>query len=390
MLSYRKNWPFVLQKIIGILVRTLGAVIFGLTGALSNLFMSVGVLRKRQATGAILCIAAGARGWEAIEFQELSRSAREYLGEQRVVEVVVSSPATYLTQVCRALTDSEVTHYLFDPRTGSQKSIASYFQSLAIGTMLAYRGVIPIAYCTDISERNWRLQVALVTATTGVCVCFMDSVELSRIFPHRRVIGPSIMPFSVETFEKVSALRRGSKLRNPGLVSFVGSLYEPRTTTLLKIQSLLAEIGIRFDVSTRKMGEPKAPENTYWEALTGSHIQLTTTSQIRHSGADMSEVNQLVYRATETLVCGAALVIEEVKGMSTFFQDKEHLYSFTTPEEAVSIIRALLSDRSKLSGVKLAGHRKIEEIVRGQIFWRTIDSALGEFSMQRGIPSGRV
>jgi len=386
MYRSRANWPYALQKTLGMLALALGAVIFGPVATMRKLLMSCGILRKGQASRAVVCIAAGEKGWEAIEFQELSRSAREYVGEQRVVELVVSSPRTYLRQVWRVLADSEVSHYLFDPRTGSQEFLASYFQSLAIGTMLAYRGVIPIAYCTDISERNWRLQVALVTAISGVCVCFMDSLKLDRIFPHQRVVGPSIMPFSIETFEKVSALGRSSLSGNAGKVSFVGSLYEPRTTTLSKIRSLLAEDGISFDVSTRKMGEPKGSEDAYWESLSASDIQVTTTSQIRHRGADMSEVNQLVYRATETLVCGAALVIEEVAGIDNFFQDRVHLYCYKTPEEAVSIIRELLAERSTLAAVKLAGQQKIEEIVRGHIFWRTIDSALGESSMERGTP----
>ena len=390
MCRSRANWPYALQKMLGMLALALGAVIFGPVATVRKLLVSIRILRKGQASRAVVCIAAGEKGWEAIEFQELSRSAREYLGEQRVVELVVSSPRTYLRQVWRVLADSEVSHYLFDPRTGSQEFLASYFQSLAIGTMLAYRGVIPIAYCTDISWRNWRLQVALVTAISGVCVCFMDSLKLHRIFPHQRVVGPSIMPFSLETFEKVSALRSASSVRNKELVSFVGSLYEPRTTTLFKIRRLLAEDGIRFHVATRKMGEPRGPNVAYWEALSGSEVQVTTSSQVFEVGRDMAEVNQLVYRVTESLVCGAALVIEDVEGISAFFEDRVHLYCYKNPEEAVSIIKELLADRRKLSAVKLAGQQRIEEIIRGQIFWRTIDSALGEFSMQKSFPAGNV
>lgn len=373
---------------LGTLVRALGVVIFGLVGALRTLLTVGRPFGKGKPSEVVICIAAGEKGWESIEFQELRRSAREYLGEQGLIELAVSSPKTYLKQVWGVLAGSEVTHYLFDPRTGSQSFLASFFEALAIGMMLAYRGVIPIAYCTDISERNWRLQVALVTATKGVLVCFMASSAVTRIFPHRRVVGPSIMPFSVETFEKISGLRRTSGKRYKEEVSFVGSLYEPRTTTLFKIRSLLAEKGISFDVSTRNMGEPKAPEVSYWKSLASSEIQVTTTSQIRHRGADLSEVNQLVYRATETLVCGAALVIEEAEGIDIFFQDRVHLYCYKTPEEAVSIVRELLADRSKLAAVKMAGKQRIEEIVRGQIFWRTIDSALGEFSMKGGGPGG--
>jgi hypothetical protein len=193
------------------------------------------------------------------------------------------------------------------------------------------------------------------------------------------------MPFSLKTFERVSALRHDSHSQRKKLVSFVGSLYEPRTTTLFQIQRELEKDGIIFNVSTRNLGEPKGPEDSYWESLSGSEIQVTTTSQLRHRGADMSEVNQLVYRATEALVCGAALVIEEVEGMSAHFQDGLHLYSFTTPEEAVAIVKKLLADRSQLADVKLAGQQKIEEIIRGQVFWKTIDATLGPLSVRKSI-----
>jgi len=384
------SWNHAVQKSLGILVRGLGLIIFGTVGMLKTLAVSLGMSKTRPMPGTLICIAAGVRGWESIEFQEISQSAREYAGEGRVIELAVRSSRTYLSQVWRTLVDSDVTHYFFDPRTGSQNVPGSFFQTVVVGTMLALRGVTPIGYCTDVSERRWRLQLAFVTAKNGVCVCFMDAVALSRMFPHRRVIGPSIMPFSLKTFERVSALRHDSPSHPKKLVSFVGSLYEPRTTTLFQIRRELEKDGISFDVSTRKMGELKGPEDSYWESLSGSEIQVTTTSQLRHRGADMSEVNQLVYRATEALVCGAALVIEEVEGMSAHFQDGVHLYSFSTPDGAVAIVKKLLADRSELADVKLAGQRKIEEIIRGQVFWKTIDATLGPLSVRKSISDESV
>ena len=385
MREVRISYQHTSQKLLAILVRVLGVIIFGVVGALKSMAKWLGNSSPRPMSGTLICIAAGVRGWESIEFQEISQSAREYAGDGGVIELVVQSPRTYLGQLWRALGGSEVTHYFFDPRTGSQDILGSFFQTLVIGIMFAFRGVTPIGYCTDISERQWRLQVAFVTALKGVCVCFMDAVALRRIFPHQRVVGPSIMPFSVKTFERLSKLRNSTSSQPKKLVSFVGSLYEPRTTKLFQIRNALEKNGIAFDVSTRKMGEQKGPEDSYWESLSGSEIQVTTTSQLRHRGADMSEVNQLVYRATEALVCGAALVIEEVEGMSAFFQDRVELYSFSTPGEAASIVKELLEDGSKLAAVKLAGHQKIEEIIRGEMFWKSVDGALGEFSIRRSL-----
>jgi hypothetical protein len=336
----------------------------------------------------VVCIEAGSRGWESIEFQEISQSAREYAGEGAVIELVIESPRTYLGQVRKTFAKSEVTHYFYDPRTGSQNFFPSLWQSLILGTMLTLMDIVPIGYGTNISERQWRLQLAIVTAKKGVCVCFMDASALSRIFPHRRIVGPSIMPFSLKTFERISTLRPESNSQQKKPASFVGSLYEPRTTTLSQIKEGLDKRGISFEVSTRNLGERKGPEESYWEALSGAEIQITTTSQLRLRGTDMSEVNQLVFRSTEALVCGAALVIEAVEGMGIHFQDGLHLYSFSTPDEAVAIVEKLLRDKAQLASVQLAGHQKIEEVIRSQLFWRTVDVALGAFSVLPSISEG--
>ena len=385
MREFRVSFRLTVQKLLGMLVRVLGVIVFSVAGTLKSVAVRLGISVPRPMSGPVICIAAGARGWKNIEFQEISQSAREYAGDGRVIELVVQSQRTYLGQVWRALVDSEVTHYFFDPRTGSQNFLGSFFESLVFAIMFAFRGVTPIGYCTDISERRPRLQVAFLTASTGACVCFMDAVVLRRIFPHQRVVGPSIMPFSVKTFERLSKLRNATSSQPKKLVSFVGSLYEPRTTTLSQIRSALEKNGITFDLSKRKMGEPRGSEDSYWESLSASEIQVTTTSQTLDTVKDMAEVNQLVYRATEALVCGAALVIEEVEGMSAFFQDRVELYSFSTPREAASIVKELLEDGSKLAAVKLAGHQKIEEIIRGEMFWKSVDGVLGEFPIRRNL-----
>ena len=194
MLEFRASWRLSVQKLLGMLVRVLGVIVFSLAGMLRSVAVWMGISIPRPMSGPVICIAAGARGWASIEFQEISQSAREYAGDGRVIELVVQSQETYLGQVWRALVDSEVTHYFFDPRTGSQNFLGSVFQSLVIAIMFAFRGVTPIGYCTDISERQPRLQVAFVTARSGACVCFMDAVAIRQIFPHERIVGPSIMP----------------------------------------------------------------------------------------------------------------------------------------------------------------------------------------------------
>lgn len=381
-LSKRSNFLCVL----GVLVRDVGKFTYGLVESLRKIAFPSKRPTSRVESETLLCIAAGVRGWESIEFQEISASAREFLGERQVLDLIITAPKTYLRQVSRALSRSGVTHYFFDPRTGSQNVLMASIQTLVIGVMLAWRGVTPIGYCTDISIRRWRLQVAFVTATKGVCVCFMNASNLGKIFPHPRIIGPSIMPFSLKTYEQISDLRSVSHSQSKKQVSFVGSLYEPRTSTLLKIKDLLERDSISFDISTRSMGEPRGPIREYWENLSRSEIQVTTTSQCRQRGTDFVEINQLVYRVTEALVCGAAMVVEEVDGASNFFEDGVHLCSFRTPSEAASVVKGLVEDPIRLAAIQEAGNRKIAEIIRDQVFWRSVDKGLGHSSLRLGGP----
>jgi hypothetical protein len=339
------------------------------------LLVWVGVLKKRH-RGTLLAIEAGPKGWESIEFQEISQSAREYVGDDRVVSLVIQSGYGYLRQVRQHLLNTEATHYFYDPRTASQRPLAAVLQALGLLFLLSIFGVEPIGYGTDIGIRRHRRQLAIVTARQGVVVCFMRAATLQRDFPHSRIVGPSLMPFSLATFEDISRVLKQAGGRREYPVSFVGSLYEPRTSVLMAVQKGLSEGGVHLEIVGRKPGFPRAPDSQYWQTFVSSEISITTTGQVFGAGLDFAQENQLVYRTTEALVCGSVLLVEHVEGFERYFENGSHLFTFGTPQQAVAIIQDLLGNKSKLRVTQEAGRKRIEELVKGQVFWKTLDSVL--------------
>ena len=94
MLEFRASWRLTVQKLLGMLVRVLGVIVFSVAGMLKSVAVWLGISSPRPVSGPVICIAAGARGWKNIEFQEISQSAREYAGDGRVIELVVQSKRT--------------------------------------------------------------------------------------------------------------------------------------------------------------------------------------------------------------------------------------------------------------------------------------------------------
>ena len=114
-----------------------------------------------------LAIEAGTQGWNAIEFKELYRSASEYFGADSVMRVVIDKAIPYTPQVEEVLSNRQITHYLYDPRTGRQDFWGAFSESVHISILLARYRVIPVVYLTDLSYRLWRCQAAATSAVNG-------------------------------------------------------------------------------------------------------------------------------------------------------------------------------------------------------------------------------
>ena len=330
-----------------------------------------------------LCIEAGVRGWESIEFKELYRSSCEYLSPQYVHRLVVQSDQSYLKQIANLLQSKPITHYLYDPRTHNSNLLlwGALWQSLRVAILLAKHGIVPIILLTDLSVRAWRAQAAIVSARKGVVVCFMAPKCVGPIFPHRRLLGPCLMPFSVQTMQMLTGLIKDRKKIIPPIALFSGSLYEPRTTKLEQIRTGLAARGFIFDVKGRPMGSARVSDEEYWSRLCYADIIVTTADQAIQNGTDWTHIPHLIYRYLEVLASGALLVAQDVPSVRRYFTPGVHFVSFDSPIDAVEVISYYMQNEFERRLIAEQGHKRATALITMRIFWLSVDAMLGRESL---------
>ncbi len=346
--------------------------------ALSAVYWLSGSRFKRGADSH-LCIEAGVKGWESIEFKELYQSACEYLPSENVHCLIVQPDKDYLKQINEILRSTPITHYLYDPRTdNSQVALwRPLWQSFRVAMLLHKQGVVPIVLLTDLAVRSWRTQAAVVSACRGVVVCFMSPRRIGSIFPHRRLLGPSLMPFSVRTMQMLDGLIERRQKNEPATALFAGSLYEPRTTKLEQIRSGLASRGLVFDIKGRPMGSARVTDVEYWSRLCYSDIVVTTADQAIQRENDWNHIHHLVYRYMEVLACGALLVAQDVPSVRRYFTPGVHFVSYESAENAVEIIAHYIYNDVERLKIVQQGKSRANKLITSRIFWMLIDSSLG-------------
>lgn len=336
------------------------------------------ISKKKKPDDTLIVIEAGIKGWESIEFKELYQSACEYLGEANVTKLVVEPDADYYLQVKRIIKHTNATHYVYDPRTGSQNWAIGLLLSLKIAALFQHHKVTPIVLLTDLSVRTWRAQSGVVTASKGVVVSFMGSRVTKPIFPHNRLIGPCLMPFSLRTKEMLDQLIiENGNMNNFRRAVFTGSLYEPRTTMLKEIAKGLEQKGHRLEIKGRELGSARVDDIEYWRRLINADIVITTSVQCVQSGTDWVHIPHFLYRYLEVQVCGSLLVAQDVPGVRRYFTPGVHFIAFENIDDAVEKIAYYLDNPSELRVIASQGKDRADALVAARSFWIVIDSALG-------------
>lgn len=328
------------------------------------------------ATG--LCMEAGARGWEIIEFKELYASACEYLGSDRVHKIVINRDEDYVPQTRRAVDQFRPTHYVYDARTGSQTWLTGLRQAFRIAVLFHVRGVTPICILSDLPMRGWRAQCAMVSARAGVVISLMSPRVFRPIFPHGRVVAPLPMSFSEATLNLVDELSARRSEPMPPAAVFVGSLYEPRTTILREMKDGLAARGFTLDLKARELGTPKSHDEEYWTRLCNAAMIVTTADQIEVPGADWTQCPHMIYRYIEVTACGALLVAQAVAGIERYFTPGEHFVAYSSPAHAVEVMAYYLVHDNERRRIAQRGKERARALIRARIYWTCVDVALGK------------
>ena len=289
-----------------------------------------------------------------------------------------------MSQVWGAIRTHRPTHYAYSPRTGSQEVMRGLYESFMILLAMTFWRVIPIVFLTDLPVRLWRAQSAVVSAFSGVVVTLMPPRLTRPIFPHSRMIGPYVMPFSKNTFDQMARSIKNRELageKRQEKPIFIGSLYEPRVTKLNAIQLALNAKGIEFDIRGRVISGPRRSDTEYWNQLLSSSIVVTTADQLELPVSDWHWLPHFVYRYTEALACGALLVAPTLNGIDRYFLAGVHYVGFTSVEDAIEKIEYFYKNVSERNRIAIAGRQRVKSLVYSGSFWAGIDIALGPHSI---------
>ena len=303
------------------------------------------------------------------------------MGGATIVRVVIDREEPYLPQFRAAVAGDPMSHLLLDPRTGSQRWGRVLVDLFVMTWSLTRRGIVPIVILTDASFRRHRLQAAVLTAFRGVVITFMSTDLLAPLFPHDRIIGPLPMPVSVRRLEWLERVRSSTPAPERPTVRFIGSNYPPRTQFLERLEGVLAERGIELRVNTDKYG---TSNDDYWTILATSDIIITTTLQgMPRPYMDWIWHQQLVFRFSEALSAGAALVSPAVVGGDRFFRPLVDFMPFVTVSDAAGALESLVTDADLLRRIQKAGHETAVRLDREHAFWVAANDALGPDRMRR-------
>jgi hypothetical protein len=346
------------------------------------LFLSIRQVRKfssnnSESKGSVLAIESGCKGWGLIEYEELLASAEEFFESENVVKVTIESPKSYLSTVKMALNDERITHYFFDPRTGSQNIFLSLMQTFLLAVMLQRRGIIPIARITDLPFIRWRYQCILLTSINGVCVTVMSRKSIGRRIPHDRIVGPALMALSKSRLTKlVSERQKFDPTTNP-LVVFVGAMYEPRASFITELKKELNDRSIEIQLFTRELGEQRSTSEIYWNRLLTADIVFTTAFVLYERGMEHNDELHLGYRYAEACAAGALLVAQNVDGLESVLVSGRDFLSYESVIDAANQIEKACKDKKLLSEIAKNGTAAITREVMGDTYWLNIDKVLG-------------
>jgi hypothetical protein len=337
--------------------------------------------KKNRKRKSVLCLESGIKGWELIEYKELIWSATEFLGESGVRKIEIDKSKNYINQVKAAVKNNKPTHYIYDARTGDQHWIKGLIQSFRIAMIYQVNGIVPICILTDFPVRTWRTQCGVVSAKRGIVASLMSPKDIYPIFPHSRIIGPLNMPFSKKSGNMLNELIN-KKYNNvkPNIV-FTGSLYEPRTSILNNINEGLKKRGLEIEMKGRNLGTTKFADEDYWSKLVNAAMVITTSNQINSNETDWTHLPHLIYRYIEVPAAGSLLIAPVVPSIERYFRPGEHFISFETTEDAIEKIEYYLNHEDERNSIAANGYEKAHSIINSNLYWISIDLALGKYSM---------
>lgn len=327
-----------------------------------------------------LGIEAGEVGWNKIDIKETYQSALEFYGQKYVKKIVIKDKKNYVFEVIKNIKNQKVTHYFYDPRSSDMENSFSLLNAIILIPIFLWYKVTPIAILPDFAYRKWRYQCAFVTLYSGLVISVLHTNQISKFFPHSRIMGPQMMPFSTKTLKIISNYINEKEENKEISINFTGSLYEPRKSKLELLKNKLNHEGIALKINAREFGGEMISDEDYWKSMVNADIVITTADQ--YVGTNIDNLGEhLIYRYTEALACKTLLVAPIIEGASKFFKNQHHYCGYVDIDDAVKKIKDLYYDKDKIRNISSKGYSRINELVNSGAYWIQIETLLGKKSI---------
>ena len=336
------------------------------------------VLGKKPREIQSVAIESGKVGWTHVYFEELEGSARDFFGVEHVMRQVIDRDAPYFPQFAQHQREQNPTLVIIDVRTPTQSWHGALVETFRMSHLLLRTGITPLVVLTDACYRRHRWQAAVLTAYRGSVVTFSAKEIVCKIFPHDRIVGPLFMPISrgrLKWLEEQKASRERKRVAgDPVRVSFIGSMYAPRDLFLAAVQDRLAVKGINLEINGDKAG---TSNDQYWQTLLNADVIVTTTLQgPQRTYMDWVWIRQAVFRYSETLAAGTALVAGSVDGGFPYFVNQRDFLEFDSVDQCVSAVEELVLNPQERSEIVERGHSTISSYVEQGTFWQVAINAM--------------
>jgi hypothetical protein len=336
------------------------------------------VLGKKPKAINSVAIESGKVGWTHVYFEELEGSAKDFFGTDQVVRQVIDRDAAYFPQFKSHQREQSPALLIIDVRTPTQSWRTALVETFRMTHLMLQSGITPLVVLTDAYYRRHRWQAAVLTAYRGSVITFSAKETIRKIFPHDRIAGPLFMPISqsrLHWLEVQKEKKRRERITDDRVkVSFIGSMYSPRDEFLAAVQQRLTQKGIHLEINGDKAG---TSNDQYWDKLVDSDIILTTTLQgPQRSYMDWVWIRQAVFRYSETLAAGTALVAGPVDGGFQYFESGRDFLEFESVDECVATLFDLTTNSQKLTEISQTGHQTVKKYVEQGTFWHVVLAAM--------------
>ena len=296
-------------------------------------------------------------------------SLRRYIGESRLKQVCLGVMDNICERISEEIEKKIFSHILLDVRTMIDSAYWYQVPKLLLNSVLIARacgkkGITVLCQSPDFNQPSDRLLSAILTLNNGL-VLALSTIPNYKLFPHKRVLGPTPPPPLEITFCSIEKIDK--KYRRID-IHMGGSLYEPRKAFYKSIYKVMSKRNYNCLLKEKK--EIKKYDE-YLDSLQNTKITILTTC---YSG-DV-KLKQLQGKATEAAAAGSLLFIQDCQSVREIFQPWKEYVPFDSLDDTNGIADLLvyyLENETERASIALGGHQVMKDYLDKNRPWAVVN-----------------